>query len=248
MKIRIYLLMITFFFFSCTKDKKKTDSAPDKYLSIHIQPIFGNSNFYLDSIYETQEGYKVKFLDIKFYLSAIRNGNDTLAKVALFDFRSTGNFLLKQVADASKFSSIQGNIGVIQSLNHQDPSAFPNDSPLNISNAGAMHWSWNTGYIFVVIEGKADTIPDGTTNPNHNFSFHVGSDSYLQSLNFSNVSWQSISETEKRLSLNLDVLSFLQNPGQAIDLKKEFLTHSGAGSEVLTLKVAENFKQALKIQ
>ena len=52
---------------------------------------------------------------------------------------------------------------------------------LNIENAGLMHWSWNTGYIFVNIEGKVDTLSSGIFN--HNFSFHIGTDAFLQ--NFS---------------------------------------------------------------
>jgi hypothetical protein len=129
-----------------------------------------------------------------------------------------------------------------------DPSAFPNDSPLNISNAGTMHWSWNTGYIFISIEGKTDTIPDATLNFNHSFSFHVGKDNFLETISFSNVNWQSISNNEHRLKLKLDLLSFLQNPNQPIDLKNEFLTHSGSGQQDLTLKVAQNFKQAITAQ
>lgn len=248
MQIRFYFLLITLFLVSCDKEKKKDNQTSENYLSMHIQPTFGNSDLHLDSIYETQQGYKVKFLDIKFYLSPIKNGTDTLSTAELFDFRSTGTFLFKKLGDASKFTALQGNIGVIPSLNHKDPSAFPNESPLNISNAGPMHWSWNTGYIFIVLEGKVDTLQDGIINPNHNFSFHVGSDSYLQSIDFSNISWQSVTANEKRLSLKLDLLSFLENPAQPIDLKHEFLTHSGSGTESLTWKVVQNFKQALKFQ
>jgi hypothetical protein len=235
------------FFFSCKKDEPNPTPV-DKYLSISIDPSYGNQSLYLDSVYTTPEGYKVKFSDLKFYVSALRNGTDTLTKAALFDYSSTGNMLTRLVGDYNKFSSLQGNIGVIQSLNHQDPSAFPNDSPLNISNAGTMHWGWNTGYIFISIEGKTDTIPDATLNLNHSFSFHIGTDNFLESISFSNVNWQSISDFENRFKLKLDLLSFIQNPTQPIDLKNEFLTHSGSGQGVLALKVAQNFKQALTAQ
>lgn len=244
MKIKIYLVFITLIFFSCKKDEP-TPSTTDKYLSITIDPSYGNQLFYLDSIYTTPEGYKVKFSDLKFYISALRNESDTLTQAALFDYSSTGNLLTRLIGDYNKFSSVQGNIGVIQSLNHLDPSAFPNDSPLNISNAGTMHWGWNTGYIFISIEGKTDTIPDATLNLNHSFSFHIGTDNFLEELSFSNVNWQSISDNEHRFELNLNLLAFLQNPSQPIDLKNEFLSHSGSGQESLALKVVQNFKQAL---
>lgn len=248
MNIKIYIIFIVAFLFSCEKDKPFPTHSSQKYLSIFVDPVYGNEPFFLDSIYTTQEGFKVKFTDIKFYLSALRNGTDTLTKATLFDYSSTGSRLTRLVGDYKNFSSLKGNIGVIQSLNHLDPSAFPNDSPLNISNAGTMHWSWNTGYIFISIEGKTDTIPDGTLNLNHNFSFHVGTDNFLETISFSNVNWQTISDNEHQFKLKLNLLSFLQNSTQPIDLKNEFLTHSGSGQEALALKVAQNFKQALIAQ
>jgi hypothetical protein len=249
MKNIIFILMVVSIFFSCKKDDPTPPTpAADKYVSITVDPTYGNQTLYLDSVFTTSEGYKVKFTDLKFYVSALRNGTDTLTKAALFDFSSTGNLLTRIIGDYNKFSVLQGNIGVIQSLNHLDPSAFPNDSPLNISNAGTMHWGWNTGYIFISIEGKTDTIPDANLNLNHSFSFHVGTDNFLETMSFSNVNWQSISDNENRFKLKLDLLSFLQSPTQAIDLKNEFLSHSGSGQEVLALKVAQNFKQALTAQ
>jgi hypothetical protein len=247
MKIKIYFIFIILLFFSCKKDEP-TPSTTDKYLSITIDPSYGSQLFFLDSVYTTPEGYKVKFSDLKFYVSALRNGSDTLTQAALFDYSSTGNLLTRLIGDYNNFSSIQGNIGVIQSLNHSDPSAFPNDSPLNISNAGTMHWGWNTGYIFISIEGKTDTIPDATLNLNHSFSFHIGTDNFLEALSFSNIHWHPISDYENSFKLKLDLLSFLQNPMQPINLKTEFLSHSGSGQEALALKVVQNFKQALTAQ
>ena len=245
------ILFVLFFFlllFSCKKEDPKIEPTAENYLSIRVNPSFGNQPFYLDSVYTTQEGYKVKFTDLKFYKSIIRNGSDTFTKAALFDFSSTGNLLTRVKGDYLKFGSLQGNIGVVQSLNHLDPSAFPNDSPLNISNAGTMHWGWNTGYIFISIEGKTDTIPDATLNLNHSFSFHVGTDAFIDSFEFSNINWQTLTPTEKVFHLNLDMLSFLQNTNQPINLKNEFLSHSGSGQEALALKVVQNFKQALSAQ
>jgi hypothetical protein len=249
MKSKIYFVSVLAIFFSCKKDDPTPPTpASNKYLSITVDPSYGNQTFFLDSVFTTPEGYKVKFTDLKFYVSALRNGMDTLTKAALFDFSSTGNLLARITGDYNKFSALQGNIGVIQSLNHLDPSAFPNDSPLNISNAGTMHWGWNTGYIFISIEGKTDTIPDATLNLNHSFSFHVGTDNFLETISFSNVNWQSFSDNENRFKLKFDLLSFLQSPTQTIDLKNEFLSHSGSGQEVLALKVVQNFKQALSAQ
>jgi hypothetical protein len=134
---------------------------------------------------------------------------------------------------------------VDSSLNHLDPSAFPIESPLNISNAGPMHWGWSTGYIFMNIEGKVDTILDATTNPDLSFSFHIGTDSYLQNLQFNNINWTDIGNNTRQFKLKLDLLAFLGQGANSINLSSEYLTHTAAGQEALTQKVISNFKNAI---
>ncbi|MEN9699158.1 MAG: hypothetical protein RLZZ301_356 [Bacteroidota bacterium] len=229
---------------SCGKDKP----VPVKnYIQLELQPTFGALPFYMDSIYTSPQGYKVKFTELKCYFSLLGNGTTSLQQACLFDYRETGSLLLKQEADYSKFASLQFKLGVDSSLNHLDPSAFPNDSPLNISNAGPMHWGWNPGYIFMNLEGKVDTLIDGLTNPDLSFSFHIGTDAYLQALTFSGLNWQDVGANTRRCKLKIDLEAFLANPAQSIDLKNEHLTHTAAGQEALTAKVIQNFKAAISL-
>jgi len=241
----IYLLILSgLAFYSCDKDDPiKTE---DTYLSLTVQPKFGAANLFLDSVYTTVEGYDFKILDFKFYMTDVKNNSNQFAEAILYDFRENGKTALRTIGDPTKFTSLQGSIGVIESLNHNDPSAFPNESPLNISNAGPMHWGWNTGYIFIVIEGKADTLNDGVALFDHNFSYHIGTDTHLENFSFSNLSWVKNSTYEYELPLKFEFDKFFQNNGQNIDLKTEFLTHTASGQEALTQKAKLNFKQALK--
>ena len=245
----IILFSFSILFVACKK-KVEPDPVPvDNYLSVTVQPTYlydGSQNALLDSLYTTPEGYKVKFTDIKFYVTKLKNGNLNLIESALLDFRGTGNLLFRTKADYTKFSALEGFIGVDSVLNHSDPSAFPNESPLNISNAGPMHWGWNPGYIFMNIEGKVDTIPDGINNLDHSFSFHIGTDLYRRDIYFTNLNWQFVSATERVLALKLDLWKLLHNPISSIDLKSEFLTHTASGQQPLTEKVISNFQQSLQ--
>ena len=243
----IFTVAITTFIVSCKK-KVEPDPIPvDNYLKVTVQPTYlfdGSQNVQLDSVYTTPEGYKVKFTDIKFFVTKLKNGSVDLTEAAMLDMRETGTLLFRTKGDYTKFSTLSGFIGVDSSLNHSDPSAFPNESPLNISNAGPMHWGWNPGYIFLNIEGKVDTIPDATNNLDHSFSFHIGTDLYRRDFNFTNLNWQTISSNEKVLALKLDMWKFLHNPISMIDLKTEYLTHTASGHQTLTWKVTSNFQQA----
>ena len=212
-------------------------------LEINVNPKFGPHDFYLDSSYETTEGYLVKFTDIKFYISDLKNGTNVLCDAALFDFRQTQQNLISKPGDFSQYGSLVGNIGIDSAINHSDPSAFPNDSPLNISNAGLMHWGWNPGYIFISIEGKVDTLANGNSF-NHNFSFHVGTDQLLEPFNFDNLIWTP-TDVGYKMDWTLDLQTLLHNSQSTIDLKNEFLSHSGSGQLILAEKVKNNFLIAL---
>lgn len=229
---------------------KKDDVAPPstQYLQIDILPTYANIGtmpMNLDSVYTTPEGYQVKFTDVKFYSSILKNETNSLLQAALYDLRETGVLMLRTPGDYAKFTNLQGFIGVDSVLNHSDPSAFPNESPLNISNAGPMHWGWNPGYIFMNIEGKVDTIPDGINNLDHSFSFHIGTDLYRRDFSFTTLNWLKISESERKLNLKLDLWKFLHNSANSINLKTEFLTHTASGQQPLTEKVISNFQQSL---
>jgi hypothetical protein len=240
---------IIFFMFLVTSCKKD-DVIPTatQYLQIDILPTYANIGtmpMNLDSVYTTPEGYQVKFTDVKFYTSILKNESNSLLQAALYDLRETGVLMLRTPGDYAKFANLQGFIGVDSVLNHSDPSAFPNESPLNISNAGPMHWGWNPGYIFMNIEGKVDTIPDGINNLDHSFSFHIGTDLYRRDFSFTTLNWLKISESERKLNLKLDLWKFLHNSANSINLKTEFLTHTASGQQPLTEKVISNFQQSL---
>ena len=260
-RIIFILACISFFLVSCKKHGC-TDSQAENFnsnaneddgscsysnqstLEIDIIPKYGDEILYLDSVYTTAEGYLVKFTDFKFYITKLGNGSNVFSEAALFDFNTPQNSSINTTGDVFNFTSLSGIIGVDSLNNHNDPSAFDNDSPLNISNAGLMHWGWNPGYIFVNIIGKVDTLAIGNTF-DHNFIFHIGTDQFKRNFEFTDLIW-SPSEQGHELQFEIDLKTFLNNNGSAIDLKNEFFTHSGSSDLELTEKLANNFMNALK--
>ena len=58
---------------------------PPDLLRINVNASFGSQDFFLDSIYQTDEGHLVKFTDLKFFITDLKNGTDTLIDAALYD-------------------------------------------------------------------------------------------------------------------------------------------------------------------
>lgn len=244
----IAFLSASILIFSSCKDEKVPDPEPVvAYLKVTLQPTFGVSDLLLDQSFTTNEGYTVQFTDLKCYFTSIKNGSNELCKSALYDFRQNGTTVFKKPGKLEDFSSLSLFLGVDAMYNHSDPSAFDSEDPLNIMIANDMHWDWNPGYIFLKVEAKVDTLNDGIDNFNHFVVLHIGADSFIQSLSFSNINWVATEPNTHSLALKVDMQKFLNNSGQTIDLKTEYTSHSAAGQEALSLKVIENFKDAISI-
>jgi hypothetical protein len=221
------------------------DPDPVDTVRIDVQPVFNGANLYLDSTYTTLEGHKVQFTDIKFYLEDVKNGVVQLTDAMLFDYDARGTLLYEGNGKAANFGSLTANLGVGTANNNSDPSAFPNESWLNISKSNDMHWGWNTGYIFVKVEARVDTIQDANDVFDHFVVMHAGKNENLETISFSNLSWTSVGSNRDQLNMELDMSEFFQSAMNSIDIQFENSTHSAPGQEVLTTKVMENFKEAL---
>jgi len=248
-KVKNLLLVfsVVAFAFAGCDDKDKPDPTPDQVdqLKVLVIPTFGLDDLVLDQTYITDEGYQVQFTDIKFYISDIQHNSKTLAVTGLFDFRERGTLLFTQNGKPSEFPSFNALLGVPASRNHADPTAYSSTDPLHISVANDMHWGWNPGYIFVKVEAKVDTIPNGADLFDHNVVLHVGGDSYTRNLEFLNLNWITGSNKLHTTKLKLDMKHFLNNGVSSLDLKTEYSSHTAPGQEVISTKVIDHFKEAL---
>lgn len=243
----LFSLAACVFLISCKDEEPQTTDPNADQLRLEMIPTFGSEDLVLDQTYLTDEGYRVQFTDLKCYLTNLKNGTKTLASSALFDMRERGVTLFTKTAKPTDFVSITGYLGVTEDRNHADPSDFATDDPLNISIANDMHWGWNPGYIFVKIEAKVDTINDGVDDFDHLVVFHVGGDSYLQSLSFPALTWNAAGANLYSSRLELDMKKFLNNGTSSIDLKNEYSSHTAAGQEAISLKIIEHFRDALGV-
>jgi hypothetical protein len=247
MKKTIFYFLALLFLASC-KDEVIDPPAPvADQLKMTMQPTFGSSDLVLDQTYTTDEGYLVQFTDLKCYLTDVASSATTLSSSALFDYRGKGTSLFTKPGNPANFTSLTANLGVPASKNHADPTSFASTDPLYITIANDMHWGWNPGYIFIKVEAKVDTIPNGIDNFDHYIVFHVGGEPYLQNLQLNSIAWVAEGNGIFSRKLKLDMQKFLNNGTESIDLKTEHSSHTAAGQEALSLKVIEHFNQAISL-
>lgn len=245
-KTKCFLVLLLFvgMFLSCEKDKQSPLPGEEKSKAVfNVYPYYGETAVAIDQSLVMSNGWKITFAEIKFLLTDIKLGSNMIASDAFFNFREKGVTFLT-IPDMNQSDDVFSTlIGVDSSKNHLDPSTWPSTSALNIANAGDMHWSWNPGYIFIKLEGKVDTIPDGVDLFDHIFSYHIGTDGYTRNLIINKLNWK-FSGQNLVADLKLDLKKVLENETAPVDIKKQNSTHSGPEHKLLTATIANNFVSA----
>lgn len=247
MRFGFLLLLMPVFLVACKRDKTPEQESAVHTNSINVHVNFNGVPFQMDSVYTFIDGTKIQFSTLKFYVNNVKSGNLLLKEYALFDWSLNPTKLISEAGDLPVSNQLLFNIGVPSSVNHNDPSLWPTNHPLNIMVANDMHWDWNPGYIFLKIEAKADTILDGITNLDHLLTYHIGMDANFLPITLTGANWQSVGNVST-LNLSLDLNKVFNTSTNPIDVKTESTTHSAPGQEVLTTKVLNNFAGALTLE
>jgi hypothetical protein len=233
--------------FSCKEENidngNGLEPEQDK-VRIRVTPMYEGEELDFTSTYTTQEGYRIQFTKINFIMTDFKNGNDQLFESAVYKLENS-DILYEGEGDYSKFSSLTGTLGVSEEENHADPAARELDDPLNIMHTGDMHWGWNTGYIFTMIEGRIDTTgTEGAPMPVI-WSYHTGKTFLLQNMDLENVSWTKVGDLMHESIWYLDADKIF-NGVHDIDIKAKRSSHTNPGEEEISENIAINFKHAIR--
>ena len=154
---------------SFNSDDPKKDSR--KAFSIHFENYVGNELLKLNSAeYKNDLGQSYNISKFKYYVSNIRlknsNGKEFISNEYFLlneDDVESKQILLENVIEG-EYTSISFTLGV-DSLHNCSGIQEGTLDPLN-----GMFWAWNTGYIFLKLEGRS---PESKISGNF-FEYHIG--------------------------------------------------------------------------
>jgi hypothetical protein len=168
-------------------DAKKDDGSciyPAPTFVLHVHNVVGSEAFSTTTTYHDAAGRHFKFTKAHVYLSGIALANSS-GHVHASEYAQIiapeDEYDLGEIASGS-YTGVNFNIGVDSAANHSDPTTYAAGHALAATSATFDHWSWNSGYVFVKIEGIADTTASMTGAVNGPFEIHIGGDSYLRSI------------------------------------------------------------------
>ncbi len=158
----------------------KEEHKHEHELALEISYKVGNSNFDSSTVY-TIGGTAIKFKTAHFYVSNIgimddESRSETFENTYLLvtPYQTEYNLGMISNTDIHHLHEISFNLGIDSVTNHKDPTAAT--GVLTIQSP-SMHWSWNSGYIFLRIDAIVDRDGDGI--PETNCFYHIGTDSRL---------------------------------------------------------------------
>lgn len=171
-------LAAVFFLYSCKKDDPASeyDSAKKGALSIEFDNIAGSSDLVLNSgIYSNQSGESFTVTKLKYYVSNFKltsiNGTE-------YTVPQDSCYFLVDESDESthepvvripegEYKTLTFTIGVDSLRNTKD--IVQRTGVLDPTGVGAdMYWTWNSGYIFLKMEGQSAASAMGE------YQYHIG--------------------------------------------------------------------------
>ena len=243
---RLVLASLAFcFVLSACKTEEAVASEVD--VRVNVQLLNGGEAIALGDIFLTDEGYRVRFDELNFYLGSFvmdtpEGSFDLLDPVEIFRLEDGLDSFSKQVW----FTEMQGLdllVGVDEDINSDpEPSAYASDHPL--STFANMFWVWNTGYKFVSIEGRIDLTGTEGAELNEFVSIHTGLNENLRSTSF-NINRQPECGV-MNVQLGIEV-STLFNATTVIDLGESRQTHTTDYPE-LAADFTDNFIASIVVE
>lgn len=226
-----------------TFDPEAVESDPQAceypILSLDVNLNVGNQPLQYDQVYQIN-GVATRFSTVQLYLDEFRVGMNNemdMLDANLLIKPSQTTYELGQITAGHKHM-LMFALGVDSSQNFLDPATYDASHPL-APKAPSMHWSWNSGYIFLRIDGEVDTNGDGT--PDEILELHLGTMNMYTPVMLEAHADADMVDT--RINLDIDIAQLFDG----IDHQNERVTHT-MDNMPLAMSLRNNFMKLFSVQ
>jgi hypothetical protein len=226
MKYFSLLLFTALAFSSCKKDDVAEEPCSGT-VNIETRATWEGAPLVIGDTYTNSFGHPIRVEMFKSYITGIKaisaDGSAvSISDAELVNFANANTWSVS--LPAGNYTGLRFAIGVPADINTgTDPASYPNDSPLSISGAQGMFWTWNSGYIFVKFEGKTAFDAEATIL-NQPYAFHIGTDNFYAEHEY------AVDFTVGESAVNLDIVfeaeKFLNGTDDTINLQTDYITHT----------------------
>jgi len=183
---KLILILCVIFFFSCKKKDTTTPPTPMGTIAFHLHTNINTTE--ADSgavVMDYVHNKKFQLNVAQFYISGVvaYKADGTAEPVS-------NTYLLKNIAEeeyiigqvpTGVYSKISFNVGIDATTNANNP--LGHTGVLGTQNPTMWFGNITQGYIFMNVQGYADTTATYTGNANQHFSYQLGGNAQLKTIN-----------------------------------------------------------------
>lgn len=207
---------------------KSSETSPEKSsLLVDFKHLFGNQDLVIGNSYTNAHGEDFRVSKFNYFISNIKlqksDGTEYVVPQEKSYFlvklseKNTHQLALDDIP-IGEYSGISFMIGVDSLRNTLEPSRRTGSLDVGAAAEG-MYWNWNTGYIFLKLEGNSPVVP---AEQNNQFKFHIGGYGGYSSPSPNNIKVKNISFGSNNLTiqtaktsivhLKVNLEEFFKNP------------------------------------
>jgi hypothetical protein len=196
-----------------------------QYVNPHQEPYTVNGLiYYLSNVKLNQTGQSTTFSEPESYHLV----NETKP--------ASKNILITKLTPGT-YNELEFSIGVDQVRNHADNTT----GDLNPGNSSGMHWTWSSGYKFLVFHGHSDA----SQSPSKSFQYHIADDAAYRTVKIALPAPLVITGSSKHLiKISADINQLLASPQGDISFAA---SHDEQGATVTTLKMADSYPRVFSV-
>ena len=229
---------------------KKNDNSCTYYVSSEVNlEIYHKANgqsFSLNSDLTDDFGNKYQFTRAHLYLSSPEYLDENMGLISspkeyAIVSPTIFNYKFGSVPVDTHIHMMNISVGVDSVANASDPGTYDNSHPLAYQSPST-HWNWNSGYVFIILEGVVDVDGNGTFDTGETFVMHVGTNSLLSVNSGLLAHFNSVGGQTHNIALDLNWAGLLSG----IDLSIDNSTHTMDNMPLAT-SVSNNAANILSI-
>tara|TARA_B110000305_G_C19451143_1_gene648016 strand:+ start:1856 stop:2626 length:771 start_codon:yes stop_codon:yes gene_type:complete len=256
MKNCIFTLLISIVLFSCKNEgctdplainfddsSNKNDGSCEYLYNLDIRFSLNDNETKLvknDIISFENNSFRIEKFKLFFSEISVANSTNTenISEVFLYNLENENTYNITASISQNNFTEFNFGIGLNETQNSTTPADYETDHPLGIDND--THWTMSNSnsYIFALIEGKLDTIGDGSF---FNRTYHLAHNDLLR-----NVSLQKDIIFNDQLNETIEITIELKEIFEGIDLSAT-IPHQSDNSP-LAHQIMDNINNAFEVQ
>ncbi len=188
---RAAILSIAVYYISIACSCNKTNNAvttPKGILYLHLHTNIDTNEAGVGDVARDSSGRYFSFTLADFYMSGIvlhKSDGSTYSVSGVYvkKFIDSEEYYVDSIP-AGNYTSISFNVGIDAATNSTNPSSYPSSNILSMQTPSMWFGSTSQGYIFMNLQGMADTTTgDAGTIVNCPFSYQLGTSAMLETVN-----------------------------------------------------------------